>query len=555
MKATYQLSLLWFLVAILMMPLAYGQNETILVANFMNGNNAFLNSRVYLFNPTDTAGQITVRVFRLPLLSGFPQELTVVPLSLGSLGAKSAVNIKLAEDILTPLGIALPYINDGGNLTVEFTVAADKVRGVAQVFTDNFAFGTYPLQGPESISGTVPGGEIPDGSVTTIKIADTAVTGAKIANGAVGSAQLADSVIFGASNSPGRIDVVNSNNSRVFFVGDSGGVGLLNMFNSTGTVTTILGNLNNAGALNMSDAGGNVKVNLGVSNNGGQFNLSNSTDNTIVILGNVNNAGQLDLSNTTGNATVILGSLNNDGILNMNDAGGKLKVILSAGNSGGQISVNNTTGMATVILGNISDEGAINVLDAMENLKVFVGVSNNGGRLAVTNSSNVTTAGIEGSTGLVFGTTKSFIVADPSDSSRMIKYTSVEGPEAAIYVRGTANLVSGQGHIEFPDHFAVMAAPSSITVSLTPRSASSMGLAAVSVSSQGIDVAALGGGTNSYSFDYVAYAVRKGFEDYEVYLTQEQVVRLTGQAQAQALELRPRSLLTASPLKAIQRQE
>ena len=135
----------------------------------------------------------------------------------------------------------------------------------------------------------------------------------------------------------------------------------------------------------------------------------------------------------------------------------------------------------------------------------------------------------------------------------MIKYTSVEGPEAAIYVRGTANLVSGQGHIEFPDHFSVMAVPSSITVSLTPRSASSMGLAAVSVSSQGIDVAELGKGANSYSFDYVAYAVRKGFEDYEVYLTQEQVRGLTGQARS--LESRPRSLLTTSPLKAIQRQE
>ncbi len=81
-----------------------------------------------------------------------------------------------------------------------------------------------------------------------------------------------------------------------------------------------------------------------------------------------------------------------------------------------------------------------------------------------------------------------------------------------------------------------------------------MGLAAVSVSSQGIEVAELGGGTNSYSFDYVAYAVRKGFEDYEVYLTKEQVRSLTGQARA--LELRPRSLLTTRPLlKAIQLQE
>ena len=146
MKTTYQPSWLWFLVAILMVPTAYGQGETVLVANFMNGNNAFLNSRVYLFNPTDTAGQITVRVFGLPLLSGLPQELTVTPLSLGTLGPESAVNIKLAEDILFLLGIPLPYINDGGNLTLEFTIGSKKVRGMAQVFSGDFAFGTYPLQ-------------------------------------------------------------------------------------------------------------------------------------------------------------------------------------------------------------------------------------------------------------------------------------------------------------------------------------------------------------------------------------------------------------------------
>ncbi len=38
MKATYQRSWLWFLVAILMVPTAYGQGETILGAYFMNGN-------------------------------------------------------------------------------------------------------------------------------------------------------------------------------------------------------------------------------------------------------------------------------------------------------------------------------------------------------------------------------------------------------------------------------------------------------------------------------------------------------------------------------------
>ena len=89
MKTTYRHSWLRFLVAFLMVPTAYSQGETVLVANFMNGNNAFLHSRVYLFNPTDTAGEITVLVFTLPLSSGVPQELTVHTAQSGDVGTKS----------------------------------------------------------------------------------------------------------------------------------------------------------------------------------------------------------------------------------------------------------------------------------------------------------------------------------------------------------------------------------------------------------------------------------------------------------------------------------
>jgi len=441
-KTTYRHSWLGLLVTILMMPLAYGQNETILVANFMNGNNAVLNSRIYLFNSSDTAGGITVRVFSLPLRSGVPQELTVTPLSLGVLGAKSALNIKLAEDILTPLGIPIPYINDGGNLTVEFTVAAEKVRGVAQVFTSDFAFGTYPLQGP---GGTVPSSGIPDG--------------------AVGSAQLADQVDFGATGSRGFV----------------------RMLNNTGTVVAEVG----AGTAD---------------------------------------SGRLNLNGSTGTRVIGLGATTNDN--------GGLFLYASGGN------------LLTQIGPNTSGHGFIETKNATGNtiVRITSPVSGAGGFISVRNSSGTQTAGIDGSTGQVFGNSKSFIVADPSDSNRMIKYTSVEGPEAAIYVRGTASLVSGQGHIEFPDHFSAMAVPSSITVSLTPRSASSMGLAAVSVSSQGIDVAELGGGTNSYSFDYVAYAVRKGFEDYEVYSSKEQASELTGQTSRMGKSL----ALPVGPKKALE---
>jgi len=119
--------------------------NTVLVANFVNGNNAALNSRIYLYNPSEIAGQVTVRVLTLPLIGGIAQELTTTPLNLGILGAKSALNIKLAENILTPLGITTPYITDGGNLTLEFTIQAAGVQGVAQVFSSSLAFGTYPL--------------------------------------------------------------------------------------------------------------------------------------------------------------------------------------------------------------------------------------------------------------------------------------------------------------------------------------------------------------------------------------------------------------------------
>ena len=56
------------------------------------------------------------------------------------------VNVKLAEDILNPLGITTPYVADGGNLTLEFTIQAADVHGAAQVFPSSFAFGTVPLE-------------------------------------------------------------------------------------------------------------------------------------------------------------------------------------------------------------------------------------------------------------------------------------------------------------------------------------------------------------------------------------------------------------------------
>ena len=116
------------------------------MAHFMNGNNEVFYSRVYLWNPSAIAGDVTIRVFTLPIKGGTPQELTATPFNLGTLGAESGRNIRLAEDILAVLGIPLPYTADGGNLMLEFTIGAPGVRGAGQVFSLDLAFGTYTLQ-------------------------------------------------------------------------------------------------------------------------------------------------------------------------------------------------------------------------------------------------------------------------------------------------------------------------------------------------------------------------------------------------------------------------
>ena len=136
----------------------FAGTESILLANFVNGNTDAFNSRVYLWNPSGSSGDVTVRVFTLPLTGGLAQELTTAPLNLGTLGAKSALNVKVAEDILAPLGITLLYTNNEGDLTLEFTIEVADVRGTAQVFSSSFAFGTYPLQNVELITD---GGDVP----------------------------------------------------------------------------------------------------------------------------------------------------------------------------------------------------------------------------------------------------------------------------------------------------------------------------------------------------------------------------------------------------------
>jgi hypothetical protein len=110
---------------------------------------------------------------------------------------------------------------------------------------------------------------------------------------------------------------------------------------------------------------------------------------------------------------------------------------------------------------------------------------------------------------------KNFVMAHPTDSSKNIVYAAIEGPEAAAYCRGRAKLEEGKAYVEYSDHFALVVNPDTITIQLTPRAASSKGLAVTNITEAGFDVRELARGKGKYEFDYLIMGVRKDLEHYE----------------------------------------
>lgn len=119
---------------------------------------------------------------------------------------------------------------------------------------------------------------------------------------------------------------------------------------------------------------------------------------------------------------------------------------------------------------------------------------------------------------------KNFVEDHPLNPKKQIWYACVEGPEAAAYERGSAQLVNGVAEVKFSDHFGLMVNPSTVTIQLTPGSADSEGLAVVEKTASGFKVKELRKGTGSYSFDWEVKAIRKGYENFEVIRDKIQVL-------------------------------
>jgi hypothetical protein len=141
--------------------------------------------------------------------------------------------------------------------------------------------------------------------------------------------------------------------------------------------------------------------------------------------------------------------------------------------------------------------GAVRVFDAAGTPKAGVEVAPNG-------------------QGVVWGDLKNFRIDHPTERGKEIVYSSIEGPEAAAYVRGTARLVNGEVFVAFPDHFTAIANARTMTVILTPLSAETYGLAAVEKTANGIRVRELMSGKGNFEFDWEVKCIRTGYEDFQV---------------------------------------
>ncbi len=201
-------------------------------------------------------------------------------------------------------------------------------------------------------------------------------------------------------------------------------------------------------------------------------------------------------------------------------AGGFVSVLRSTGNVGIDDISQNTDGGGFIGLGSAGGQARV-VLDTVQ-LSTVAGSPDNGA-VSVTDAagaaagtSKVQLAVNANGKGQVTADVKNFRVPNPAQADTDIVYACIEGPEAAAYVRGTAELINGACTIALPDHFATVIEQIGMTVHVTPLSAESLGLTVVEKSPKSLVVQELHQGAGTYSFDWEVKGIRKGYEDYQV---------------------------------------
>jgi hypothetical protein len=116
--------------------------------------------------------------------------------------------------------------------------------------------------------------------------------------------------------------------------------------------------------------------------------------------------------------------------------------------------------------------------------------------------------------GSIVGSTKSFEEAHPTRPGQRIVYAALEGPEVALYARGTGTIGRGPVTIELPEHFSVLAAADTVTALVTPVGSCPGGLHLGERDARRLVVARGKAAAGTCRFDYLTVAVRAGHRDF-----------------------------------------
>jgi hypothetical protein len=104
---------------------------------------------------------------------------------------------------------------------------------------------------------------------------------------------------------------------------------------------------------------------------------------------------------------------------------------------------------------------------------------------------------------------KSFVEPHATDPSKVIRYVSLEGPEAGTYFRGKGRFARGVAVIEVPENFRLVTAAEGLSIQVTPIG----DMATVAVVSIGLDRIVVKASRN-VEFFYTVNGVRNTFKDH-----------------------------------------
>ncbi len=260
---------------------------------------------------------------------------------------------------------------------------------------------------------------VPDGSISTPKLAAGVLNPTNFPANSVTSVQVADTIALGQTNINGRLDVyrtgantpaitLDGGNNTVNVIGDLGSelariwgqiYGEVLLKDSAGfqNAVQLSANANSGGYLSLNNSNGVARAYLSGANTGGSLTLNQADGGSGVLLDGDSGTGYgaLSLRSTNGSTRVTLAGGPSAGQLTLNQSDGNTGAVLygnDAGTGGGALSLRKADGNAGVRAFGGSLAGSIDLINRLNNVSLSLwNYDNEEGTVSVRNSAGAET--------------------------------------------------------------------------------------------------------------------------------------------------------------------